>query len=192
MTVARYTRFVALSKHFLWILVALVVGLVVWIASDNTGDNKARIVFTNIAKSAALQNIMAKPHYQGVDAHNRPYTIIAETATQLDKDNIALVNIHADMEVRSGVWVALNSGTGKLNMQTKQLVLHDGVDLFYNDGYEFRTDHANVDIAKGTAYADSHIEGQGPLGTLKADSFSASDHGQVLHFVGSVKMEIYR
>jgi lipopolysaccharide export system protein LptC len=190
--VARYTRFVALSKHFLWVLVATVVGVLVWIASDTNGENKARIVFSNIAKSANLQNIMLKPHYQGVDARNRPYTIIAEKAIQVDKDNVTLSSIHADMLMNNGVWVAMHSGNGSLNLHSKQLVLHDGVDIFYNDGYEFRTDHANVDIQQGSAYADSAIEGQGPLGTLKADSFSASDHGQVMHFKGSVVMKLYR
>ena len=192
MSMTRYTRFVALSKHFLWVLVAIVIGMLIWIASDSTGENKARIVFSNIAKSAALQNIMSKPHYQGVDSHNHPYTIIADSATQIDKDNIKLMKISADMLMSNGVWVAMNSGGGALNLKTKQLVLQSGVDIFYNEGYEFRTDHANVDIQKGSAYADAHVEGQGPLGTLKADSFSASDHGKVIHFNGSVVVEIYR
>jgi lipopolysaccharide export system protein LptC len=190
--VVRYTRFVALFKHCLWALVAVMIAIVVWIASDTSGENKARIVFSNIAKSANLQNIMLKPYYQGVDARNRPYTIIAEKATQIDKDNIALTKIHADMLMNNGVWIALNSGTGKLNLQTKQMVLLGGVDMFYNNGYEFRTDHADVDIAKGSAYADSAVEGQGPLGTLKANTVLISDHGKVIHFAGSVKMKLYR
>ena len=93
--VTRHTRIVALSKHFLVLLVAAVIALVVWIGSDNSGENKARMVFSNIAKSANLQNIMMKPHYQGVDARNRPFTVIADTATQVDKDN---VEIHASAE----------------------------------------------------------------------------------------------
>ena len=192
MTVASYTRFVALFKRSLWVLIVAVVGVLVWIASDFGGNNKARIVFSNIAQSANLQNIMLKPHYQGVDAQNRPYTVIAEKATQIDKDNMVLEKIRADMQLNNGVWVAMNSGTGNMNTTTKQLVLHDGVDIFYDDGYEFRTDHANVDIAKGTAYGDSTIEGQGAQGTLKADSFQAVDRGKVMHFIGSVKVHLYR
>ena len=188
----RHTRFVTVFKRFLMVLVLGMIGIVVWIASDNTGANKARIVFSNIAQSGALQNIMLKPHYQGVDVRNRPYTVIAEKATQLDKENIALEAIRADMLMNNGIWVALNSGTGAINLTSKQLVLTGGVDIFYNDGYEFRTDHVNVDIDKGSAYADSHVEGQGSLGTLQADQFSVSEHGQVIHFNGSVKMKIYR
>jgi len=189
---ARYTRFVALFKRSLMLLVLAMIGVVVWVASDNTGDNKARIVFSNIAKSANLQNIMLHPHYQGVDARNRPFTVIADKATQLDKDNVDMQTVRADMILNDGVWVALNSGTGLLNTLTKQLQLHDHVDMFYGEGYEFRTDHANVDIQKGSAYGDSAVEGQGPTGTLKADSFTIEQHGKLIHFKGSVKMTLYR
>ena len=189
--IARYTRFVALFKHSLWVLVA-VIGVLVWIAEDNSGENGARIVLSNVPKTGNLQNIMVKPHYQGIDAHDRPFTVIADKATQLDANNVSMVNVHADMTMASGAWVALNSGTGLLNLQTKQLELHDGVDMFYEGGYEFRSDHAHVDIQQGSAYGDAPVEGQGPPGTLDADSFSISDHGQVIHFNGSVRMKLYR
>jgi len=191
MSIARYTRFVALSKRFLWLLIAAMIALLVWIASGN-GNDKARIVFSHILKTEALQNVMAKPHYQGIDAHDRPYTVIAEQATQLDKDNVALVTIRADMEMGEGKWVALTAGSGQFNMQTKLLELKDGVDLFYDGGYEFRSDHAHVDIGKGSAYGDSPVEGQGPPGTLKSDSFSLENHGDVIDFNGSVRMKLYR
>ena len=145
---SNYTRFVELSKRFLWVLVAVMVGVVVWIASYNTGENGARIVFSNIPKSGVLQNIMSKPHYQGIDVRGRPYTVAADKAA--------------------------------------------GIDVFYEGGYEFRTDHAHVDIQKGSAYGDAAIEGQGNLGTLQADGFSMGTHGETIHFTGSVKMMLYR
>jgi lipopolysaccharide export system protein LptC len=188
---ARYTRFVGLSKRFLWVLVALMVALVVWIASDST-ENGARLVFSGAKKGANLANVMANPHYQGVDARDRPYTVLADQATQVDADNVDMVKVRADMTMASGAWVALRSGAGHLNPQSKQLQLTGGVDLFYEGGYEFRSDHAHVDIGKGTAYGDAHVEGQGPPGTLTADSFTLSDHGQDIRFNGSVRMILYR
>ena len=47
---------------------------VVWIASYNAGEYGARIAFTHIAKTGNLENIMWKPHYQGVDACNAGLT----------------------------------------------------------------------------------------------------------------------
>jgi len=190
--VARYTRFVALSKHSLWVLVTITVVVVIWIAEDKSGENGGRIILSNVPKTGNLQNIMLKPHYQGIDAHDRPFTVIADKATQLDADNVSMVKVRADMTMASGAWVALNSGTGLLNLQTKQMELQNGVDMFYEGGYDFRSDHAHVDIQKGNAYGDAPVEGQGPPGTLKADSFSIDDHGAVIHFNGSVIMKLYR
>lgn len=191
-SVTRYTRFVALSKHFLWVVAAAVIALLVWVASDNSGENGTRIIFSNAQKTEKPpQNVMNHPHYQGVDAQNRPYTVIADTATQVDASHVALVAIRADMTMTTGAWLALNAGSGMLNLTAKQLELKDAVDMFYDGGYEFRTDHAHVDIQKGSAYGDAPVEGQGPLGTLKADSFSVENRGQVIRFNGSVRMTLY-
>ena len=190
--VSNYTRFVALSKRFLWLLITIMVVLVVWIASYNSGENGARIVFSNIPKSGVLQNIMSKPHYQGIDVRGRPYTVTADKAAQVDKDSVSLENIRADMVMSNGVWIALNAGFGILNLQTKMLELSQGLDVFYDGGYEFRTDHAHVDIQQGSAYGDAPIEGQGGIGTLQADGFSMGTHGETIHFTGKVKMTIFR
>lgn len=189
---SNYTRFVALSKRFLWLLVASMVGLVVWIASYNTGENGARVVFSNMPKSSILQNIMSKPHYQGIDVRGRPYTVTADKAVQVDKDNVSLENIRADMVMSNGVWIALDAGFGILNLQTKMLELSKGVNVFYDGGYEFRTNYAHVDIQEGSAYGDAPIEGQGGLGTLQADGFFVGKRGEAIRFKGSVKMVIYR
>ncbi len=187
-----YTRFVSLSKRFLWVLVAGVITLIVWVGSGANSENGARVVFSNISKSGILQNIMANPHYQGVDARNRPYTVIADKAVQLDKDNISLTGIRADIALEKGVWIAMNAGSGQMNMVTKKLELTGGVDVFYDNGYEFRTDHVHVDITEGNAYGDAEVEGQGPIGTLKAKGFSVTGHGKSIRFNDSVRIRLYR
>jgi len=167
------------------------VAVVVWVASDNTGDKSGRIVFSSVSHKENMQPVMEKPRYQGVDVHNQPYTIIAERAVQQDANTVTLETLNADMTQQNGKWLALNAASGVLNMQTKQLALAGGVNLFADGGYEFRTDHAHVDIQKGDASGDAHIEGQGPPGTLTADSFSANSHEHVIRFNGSVRMTLY-
>lgn len=193
--VQRYTRFVMFGKRFLWVLVAGLVGLVIWIASDNGGENGTRLVFSSATKNENLENIMVSPHYQGLDSHDKPYTVIADTARQIDKDTVVLSNISADMltsRQSTDTWMALTAKEGTLNTKTKKMKLTGGVSLFYEGGYEFRSDHADVDIQQGTAYGDALVEGQGPLGTLTAKGFSVSDHGEVIRFNGSVRMKLYR
>ena len=190
--IARYTRFVALSKRSLWALVAAMIALVVWIASDNTGANKARIVFSGAGKSEETQSVMTNPHYQGMDAKNQPFTIVADQATQIDDEHVALKNIRADLSMVNGKWVAVTAGSGVMSLGPRQLELQDGVEIFYDGGYEFRTARASIDIKKGTAEGDSPIEGQGPLGILKAKRFSIKKSGKVIIFNGSVRMKLYR
>lgn len=168
------------------------IGVVVWTASDNSGEGKARLVFSGIQKqSEPMPSTMIKPHYQGMDVNNQPYTVLADSATQKDKDTVVMQAVRADVLRTDGKWLALNAAAGELNTQSKQLALTGGVNMFYDGGYEFRSDHAQVDIQEGSAYGDSPVEGQGPLGTLKADSFSVTDRGKVIRFNGSVKMTLY-
>jgi lipopolysaccharide export system protein LptC len=195
MSAAHYTRLVTMSRRLLWVLLAGMVGVVIWIASDNNGENGARLVFSSVPKSENLEDVMLKPHYQGIDAHNQPYTVIAERATQIDKNTVELATINADM-LKNGsdgkdTWMALTAQKGELNTETKQMLLSGGVSMFYEGGYEFRSDHAQVDIQKGSAVGDSAVEGQGPMGTLTANSFEVNDHGRVIHFNGSVRMRLY-
>lgn len=195
MSHASYSRFVRFIKRFLWALVAFVVVLVVWIASDSTGVSRARVVFSNMAGGAVsqvMQNIMKNPQYQGVDLRNRPYSVAATQARQLDKETVELENIRADIALENNTWVALNAGSGTLNLTTKQMRLTGGVDVFYAGGYEFRTSEVHIDIQQGSAYGEQPVEGQGPLGTLKAKGFALLDHGKTIFFNDSVTMKIYR
>jgi lipopolysaccharide export system protein LptC len=190
-SMAKYTRLVLLGKNFLWILSAGIIAMVVWIASTSNSDNGGRMVFTNVPKSADLENIMQKPRYQGVDTHNRPYTIEADNAVQKDKDTIVLENVSADMTGDNNAWIALKSGAGILNTTTKKMELKKGVEIFYEGGYQFRTEQAHVDIGKGSATGNSRVEGQGGAGTLEAKSFSIVERGNIINFNGSVRMLLY-
>jgi lipopolysaccharide export system protein LptC len=191
--VRRYTRVVSVLRGFLWVMVAFTIAALVWIASDNTsGENAMRVVFSNIPKSEALQNIMMKPHYQGMDAKNQPFTVIADKATQLDKEQVSLEKVRGDMSMGNGSWVAVNANKGLINITTKQLELREQVNMFYDGGYEFRSDYAHIDIQKGNAYGNLPVEGQGPPGTLVAERFEVTGRGEVIRFQGSVKMTLYR
>ncbi len=192
MSIKRYTRFVLFGKNFLWILVLGIIALLVWIAAYNNPDNGGRMVFTNVPKSENLQNIMERPRYQGIDAHNRPYTVSADSGLQKDKDTVELKKINAEMTGDNNAWMALISGSGMLNITSKQLELLDGVEVFYEGGYQFRTASAHVDTSKGSAIGDKPVEGHGPTGTITAKSFSILERGNIIRFKGEVKMVLYQ
>jgi lipopolysaccharide export system protein LptC len=190
--VMRYTRLVRLGKNLLWLIIASMIAVVVWIASDNTGEGGARIVFSNIEQSEALQNVMLKPNYQGLDKHNKPYTVTAEKATQKDTETVVLNTLRADMTGDDGKWLALNAGSGELNTTKKLLALGDGIEVFYDGGYTFRTLSANININEGSAKGEHQVEGQGPAASLQADNFTILERGNIIRFNGSVKVTLYQ
>lgn len=190
---ARHTRFVGISKLVLWgIALTLLVGIIftAWSGSDVSG---MRVVFSEAATSGGDGSAprMLKPRYQGVDAQNRPYTVIAETATQQSANSVRLEDLSADMMLESAAWLALTADSGLMDTQKKTLELNDNIHLFYEGGYEFRSTHAFVDLKAGTTTGDVPIEGQGPAGTLKARRYAIFDKGKRLVFNDSVTVRLY-
>ena len=190
--VARYTRFVLFGRGFLWLMIAGIIVMMIVIANRGDETNGARLVFSSIKQVGDMQNVMMNPHYQGLDNKNSPYTVIADQATQQDADTVLLDNIKADMASRDNKWLALHAGSGELKIKDKMLSLSKNVDMFYDGGYEFRTEAALVDINRGEAWGHDPVEGQGPLGTLKADGFSVEKRGELIRFNGSVRVVLYR
>lgn len=190
-SIAQYTRWVLFGKVFLWGMAVAIIVMVVWIAASNNGKGGGRMVFTNMQMSSDAQNIMKRPRYQGVDVHNRPYTIDADNAVQKDKDTILLEHINADLTSDNGAWIALKASSGTLNLSSKQMELLGDVEIFYEGGYQFRTERAYIDTSKGTVRGDSRIEGQGPAGTIEANNYSILEHGNIIRFNNSVRMLLY-
>lgn len=188
--VARYTRFVAVSKRFLLVLIIAIIGMVIWIASDIGGES-GRVVFSGVQQVLPVESVMTKPHYQGVDTNNQPYTVTAEKATQKDSQTVLMQFLRADMALKDGKWIALDAGLGEMNTQTRKLFLSKKVNIFYDGGYEFRTEYMHVDMDESSAHGDAPVEVQGPLGIIKANSFSLVERGAIIRFNGSVITTLY-
>lgn len=186
------TRVVVFGRGFLWLMIVAIISLLIYTAADNNSTDGARLVFSKIKEMGDIQNIMKNPYYQGLDKDNLPYSILATQAIQKDENTVLLDNIKADMNDKHGKWLALHAGAGELKTSDKILMLTKNVDMFYDGGYEFRSERAFIDINKGTAHGDLPITGQGPIGTLQANRFSVLNRGDVIVFEGAVKVVIYR
>lgn len=191
-----YTRLVSLGKRALWLLaIVLTLGLIV-LAWVNRADETSRIVFSGEegakAKPAAPEPAaMLRPRYQGIDAKNRPFNVTAERAVQEDANAVRLERVDADMTLADTSWLVLTARGGLYKVQEKTLDLSGDIHLFYEGGYEFRTEHAFLNINTGQATGEQPVEGQGPAGTLKADRFTIEDRGAILRFNGNVQVVLY-
>lgn len=193
--IARYTRFVLFGKHALWVLAGGLTAAIAVVATMNAGDTGSRIIFSGAdGKQQAAQPepaSMQRPRYQGVDASNRPFNITADEATQIDANTVDLTNLNADMTLQDKAWVALTAGHGRYRMDTEVLELTSSVNMFYEGGYEFRSDSATLFLQEGRVEGTQPVEGQGPSAILKADRFKVLDRGNILQFNENVKVTLY-
>ena len=66
-----------------------------------------------------------------------------------------------------------------------------GVKFFSDAGYEFTTRRAEINLGTKRVHGSEPISGQGPFGTLNADSFRLENQVDTLVFEGDVRMVFY-
>jgi lipopolysaccharide export system protein LptC len=139
----------------------------------------------------------ARAHHlaiSGFDKHDQPFTITALQAIQEDPggDSVVLEAPSADITLNDGVWLAAKADSGHFNRKTDLLRLSGSVNLFHDEGFELRTDEANVDVGNGVAWSDTPVEGFGPQGELHAEGLEVLDRGDRVVFTGRSRLTIYR
>lgn len=189
---AARTNLVSTLRFVLPGVAALLIGAVVAWPHLQSTLGRLPLGFLTITRDEIDQQRMVNPRYIGVDDRNQPFTITASSATRADtKSNLVeLDKPKADMALKDGHWVALTATTGTFSQDAQLIQLVDNVSLFHDMGYEFHTRSAYVDVKAGTAYGQEPIEGQGPLGTLKAQGFRIFDKGERVIFTGRAHLVV--
>jgi lipopolysaccharide export system protein LptC len=129
---------------------------------------------------------MENARFAGVDAQNRSFNVTAVRAVQSadDSNHIDLQQPKGDIVLASGAKVAVQSDTGGLQRDTQILDLVGKVMLTQDQGYEFHTTKARIDLNARTAAGDAPVEGHGPQGEIQAEGFDILDGGTRVIFRG--------
>lgn len=188
-----YSRFVFVMRYVLpAVALALVVLVIAWSQMEG-GKGRFRLNFASVSPDGANTLKMEKPRFTGVDADERPFTVTANAASQA-KEGSSLINLDspvADVTLQDGTWVALRSTAGIYNQRTGELELSGEVNLFHDQGYEFQTSSAFLNLQDGKAYGRAAVRGQGPFGQLKSDGFQVTEHGKIVFFTGRANLVLY-
>jgi lipopolysaccharide export system protein LptC len=187
-----YSLFVTTMKVALPALAAaLVLLLVVWPQVAPEG-NHFRIGVADLQPEQAKNLSMVNPRFRGRDDKSRPYTVVADVATQESSgaDEVDLEQPKADITLNDGAWVALTANQGLYHRERERLHLEGNVSLFHDQGFEMRTSAAEIDLQAGQARSTRPVDGQGPAGTLTAQGFRLLDDGQRIIFTGKSRMVI--
>ena len=185
---ARRRLLVSIAKRLLPLTaVGLLAAVALWPEFDSAAD-RGRVAFKRVVQARPDALRIVEPHYQGIDEQNRPYTVTATLATQAGNED--LVNLQApraDLLMGDGAWVYIEARDGRYNRPRNHLDLAGRVTVHHDDGTQFVTESAAVDLAAGAAAGDDAVAAQGPFGNLTAEGFRLMERGQVVIFTGRAR-----
>lgn len=189
-SIGSYTKFVLFSKMFLGGLSVLLMLTLIILPVINADEEGLRIAFSTVKGKADSLPLMTNPTFQGVDDNNQPYMITADSALQHDAQTIVLSNIQADIFTEDNSWLSVSANKGTLNTEAKHLLLQGDVELFQDQGYEFKTQEVSVDMNQHIARGTQKVDGSGPAGVIAANGFEWDNNKRIMRFVGGVNLRI--
>lgn len=181
---ARRRILVTLTKLVLPVVaLVLLTVMAVWPELDRAGKD-ARLhlsQLSGIVRGATLVDA----RYHGMDERNRPYTVTASTATQVNPQRINLTDPQGDITLESGIWITVRSRDGVYRQTENALDLSDNVTLYRDDGTMMHTASAAVDLKHGATAGSEPVHAEGPFGVLDAQGgFTVTDKGENVQFAG--------
>lgn len=189
------SRIVSTMKYLLpGIAFALLVLVAVWprLLPD---EDRFRIDLEAVGPAGGAKPQVLNPRLQGIDSAARPFQVTADFGARGDVEGggeiYDLTNPKADIVLADGSWVALTANDGRFEAKTNTLHLTGDVNLFHDQGYEFTTTAAQVDLVTSTASGDEPVDGQGPFGVLNAEGFRVFDSGDRVLFLGPARLTVF-
>ncbi len=187
-----YSRVVFLTKTSLLVIAFILTAVLIILPFYNSVHKNFRITFSSVEKDdESSLPMMLNPHLQGVDEDNHTYNITAKSAVQDKMEKITLKTLNADINLKDNGWISLSADSGLFDHAQNTMDLKGNINIFNHEGYEFSTDEAYADMKNSSMYGKSPIEGQGPIGTIRADSFVVDDNGNRILLTGNVKVVIF-
>jgi lipopolysaccharide export system protein LptC len=188
-----YSRFVVLAKYALPLVAGIVMLLVVVWPELKSKPERFSLGLSDVKIETAGGQRVLNARFTGVDSENRPFSITAESVIQAanKETGVELMEPKADVTLAGDSWVAIAAPKGLFRREAEILDLTGGVDVFHDDGYEFRTAEARLDFGKSSASGDKPIRGQGPFGTIEAEGFKIAGRGDSIHFTGKSRLILY-
>ncbi|MBE1236607.1 LPS export ABC transporter periplasmic protein LptC [Phaeovibrio sulfidiphilus] len=189
----RHSRFVERMKVILPAVSSVFLCLLLFWPWMTERLHDFRLEFPPFDYRSADSSTIVNPRFMGSDKNDEPFVISAERATGLSaKDGwILLVSPRADLNRRSGDWFSLESHTGHISEDHNLVTLEKDVFLYRNDGTQFMTEEAVIDLSDNRAFGDKPVDGRGPDFTVASSSgFEVENGGAVIRFLGKSRMQI--
>jgi lipopolysaccharide export system protein LptC len=189
----RYSQFVRVMKRVLPVTAAALITAVLIFALMPRDVSHMAITFGRLG---AIQNdlTMSHPRLTGTDDQGQPFVVTADSAIQAGQggERAELKKVDADVTLKDGTWINVTSDSGFVDSQAHTLILTGNIGIYSDNGYQAHTPVLSLDLKTGVVQGSSHVEVQGPLGTLSADAFELHRDKKQLFFKGNVHSVFYR
>jgi lipopolysaccharide export system protein LptC len=132
---------------------------------------------------------MVNPRFSGRDSSGAAYVITADEARRRRQDDSIVDLINPVLNDAAGGQVRAPSGM--YHRQAGIMELYQDVQITDPTGYSFKTAGARIHVAESRVEGLSPLQGRGPLGDVRADSFEILDGGNRSVLEGNTHIVIY-
>jgi lipopolysaccharide export system protein LptC len=177
---AAYSRMVGLLR---WVLpIGMLLALAALIVLPMIRVDKIVMMAAKNIPNLVVENL----HFTGMDASDQPYSLTAVKALKVETapDLIDLEKPQGEITLNSGAWLSGRAEHGRYDQKTKRLWLGGDVQLFHDQGYEFNSSEAQVNLENNTAWGDKPVLIQGGFGTITGQGFRVLEKGTVVVITG--------
>jgi lipopolysaccharide export system protein LptC len=186
----RRTTFVRGLRFFFTAAALSIAGILVVQLILGSGGGAARE-----AEAVSTDVRMTNPRFTGRDENLTPYAVTADVAirrrdaadgvTELERPRLDYNFLDAGADVSQVL-----AESGRYDLPNRILDLYSDVNFRTRAGYAFQSDHARIFLREERVTGEEAVEGTGPMGTIRADSYEISDGGNRIVFTGNVRARL--
>lgn len=154
---------------------------------------KVEVLKQEAPKVEGATNQAKNLHFDGVDSNNQPYTLIAKEGFEFEDSHSELQDPHLTLKLNSGEVVTLSSNKAKFERSKQKIELIGNVVVTHSSGYNFKTEHAWIDLTDSSAVGHDPVTGYGPNGDIYSQAgFQLTEKGDKIKFMGRPELYIVK
>jgi lipopolysaccharide export system protein LptC len=151
-----------------------------------------RIGLSGVAFDPADGLRLLNPRFTGTTDDGQPYSLTADWALPDGPDPtlVTLGPLQGQLSLDTGQVLNLEGAGGHFRPKDRTTRIEGGVTVTSSDGYRATLSAVDIDIGAGTLFGTGPVAGQGPLGSITADSMRAARRGdgRYIWFEGRVRV----
>jgi len=176
----KYIRFGLVAAAV--VTLAVFFGYILGSAYERSGASASTL---NADETVTMKN----PRFTGRDGASNLYVITADSAQQR-RENQALVDL-VNPKLLDSFDREVTAPRGLYDRANETLDLYDDVLVVDERGYVFNSTHARVFPETGLVIGVEPLDGTGPLGDIRSDSYELEREAGIVTFKGNVVTDIY-